>query len=202
MFKRLASAVAALSLSALGAAPAFAADPGMGDMKTSGARFGGSVSTSAPNLQTTLALVIAGGGPADYKTTTLVGVLAGPNANAEVAKLTKQYGAPTVKEFITTFDFVIADALRLVKENGIALPATPTPDPTDGKALSAALYTAGVDSTTGTYNVEYMLDSLVSHPLHVQIMKDIDAKYGVKADATYHIALLQVMQDLKAAYSL
>jgi hypothetical protein len=97
---------------------------------------------------------------------------------------------------------VIADSLRLVKANGIALPASPDPDPKDGKALSAALYTAGVDTSTGTYNVEYMLDNLVSHPIHVQVMKDIDAKYGVAADANYHIALLQVMKDLKAAYSL
>ena len=175
---------------------------GKDDMKMSGARFGGSVSTAAPQLPTTLSLVTAGGGPADFKTTTLVGVLAGSDANAEVAKLTKQFGAPTVKQFITTFDFVIADALRLVKENKIALPSTPQPDPKDGKALSAALYNAGLDASTGKYNVEYMLDNLVSHPLHVQIMKDIDAKYGVGADANYHVALLQVIKDLKSAYAL
>src|SRR5664279_5634012 len=199
---RFAASCAALCLSVACAAPAFAGDSAMTSMKMPDARFGGSVSTAAPQLPTTLSLVVAGGGPADFKTTTLVGVLAGPNANAEVASLTKQFGAPTVKQFITTFDFVIADALRLLKENNITLPAAPTPDPKDGKALSAALYTAGVDGTNGTYNVEYMLDNLVSHPLHVQIMKDIDAKYGVAADANYHVALLQVMKDLKSAYSL
>jgi hypothetical protein len=203
MLHRFTAAFAALSVSVACASPAFAADSAkMTSMKMPDARFGGSVSTAAPKLPTTLSLVVAGGGPGEFKTTTLVGVLAGPNANAEVASLTKQFGAPTVKQFITTFDFVIADALRLVKENNIELPAAPDPDPKDGKALSAALYTAGVDSSTGTYNVEYMLDSLVSHPLHVQIMKDIDAKYGVTADANYHVALLQVMRDLKSAYSL
>jgi hypothetical protein len=202
MLHRLAVSCAALCLCVACAVPAFADDPAVTSMKMPDARFGGSVSTAAPRLPTTLSLVVAGGGPADFKTTTLVGVLAGPSANAEVASLTKQFGAPTVKQFISTFDFVIADALRLVKENNIALPAAPSPDPKDGKALSAALYSTGVDSASGTYNVEYMLDNLVSHPLHVQIMKDIDARYGVAADANYHLALLQVMKDLKSAYSL
>jgi len=202
MSHRITAAFAALCISVTCAAPAFADDSAMSSMNMPGARFGGSVSSAAPKLPTTLSLVVAGGGPADFKTTTLVGVLAGPNADAEVASLTKQFGAPTVKQFITTFDFVIADALRLVKEKGVALPASPDPDPKDGKALSAALYTAGVDTSTSSYNVEYMLDNLVSHPIHVQIMKDIDAKYGVAADANYHVALLQVMKDLKSAYSL
>jgi hypothetical protein len=183
MVRRLAAIAAALAITVGCAVSAFAHD-------------------WAPKLPTTLALVIAGGGPADFKTTTLIGVLAGPNANAEVARLTKQFGAPIVKEFITTFDFVIADALRLVKAHGIALPASPDPDPTDGKALWAALYAAGVDRSTGSYNVDCMLDNLVSHPLRVQIMKDIDARYGAAVDASFRVALLQVMNDLKAAYSL
>src|SRR5579885_2548366 len=53
------------------------------------ARYGGSVYTGAPDLPLTLSMVEAGGGPKHFKTTTLVGVLAGKNADAEVAKLTK-----------------------------------------------------------------------------------------------------------------
>jgi hypothetical protein len=37
------------------------------------------------------------------------------------------------------------------------------PDPKDGKALA--------------------LDTLVTHPVHMQVMKDIDAKFGRAADA-------------------
>jgi hypothetical protein len=33
-------------------------------------------------------------------------------------------------------------------------------------------------------------------------MQDIDAKYGGKADADYHIILTKVMGDLKAVYGL
>lgn len=164
-----------------------------------GARFGGGVYAGRPKLQTTLALVVAGGGPSDFKTIALLEVLAGSNANAEVAALTRRFGANDVKAFITTFDFVVADALRLVKKNALALPAIPDPDPKDGKALSKALYIAGVEKSGGTFSVEYMLDHLVSHALHVRIMQDVVAKYGVRADATYHVALQQVVTDLASA---
>jgi hypothetical protein len=75
------------------------------------------------------------------------------------------------------------------------------PAPTDGKALSAALYTAGV-TPAGRFDVEYMLDTLVTHPIHVQVMNDIDAKYGVAADGNYHAVLTQAIYDLKSAYKL
>jgi hypothetical protein len=47
-----------------------------------------------------------------------------------------------------------------------------------------------------------MLDHAVSHPIHLQVMKDIDAKYGLPADANYHVILAQAMHDLAAAYKL
>ncbi|MGH7659376.1 MAG: hypothetical protein ACRENA_00480, partial [Vulcanimicrobiaceae bacterium] len=77
----------------------------------------------------------------------------------------------------------------------------PSPDPSDGAALTAALYKAGVDPKVG-FNVEYMLDRLVSHPIHDQVMDDIDAKFGKKSDAIYHSVTLVVFGDLKKAYNL
>lgn len=139
--------------------------------------------------------------PKRRRATALVGVLAGDKASAEVASLTKKYGAANVAQFIKTFDFVVSDSLAILTKAKIALPKTPEPDPADGKALSAGLYKAGVDPK-GKFTVEYMLDHLVSHPVHVQVMKDIDKKYGVEADATYHVALTQVMSALKAVYGL
>jgi len=154
-----------------------------------------------PDLPLTLSMVVAGGGPSAFSTPKLVGVLAGDKAAAEVAKLTKQYGTDDVKSFLVVFDFVVDDALKQVTEKKIALPSTPVPSPADGKALSAALYKAGI-SADGTFDVEYMLDKLVSHGIHVQVMNDIDAKYGRKADSNYHIILNQAMVDLKAVYGL
>src|ERR1700739_2640441 len=75
----------------------------------------------------------------------------------------------------------------------------PNPDPKDGKALAEALWDAG--QTGNGYNVEVMLDRAVSHPIHDQVMTDIDAKYGLAADADYHAVLNQAMNDLATVYS-
>jgi hypothetical protein len=165
-------------------------------------RFSGSccVYTGAPALPVTLSMVIAGGGPSDFKTVTLLKTLTGPLFTAEVGKLTKQYGQAQIGQFLKTFDFVVADSLKIVKEKGVALPSTPNPNPKDGKALATALWNAG--QTGDGFNVEVMLDRAVSHPIHVQVMKDIDAKYGLAADAQYHAILTTAMKDLAGAYKL
>lgn len=183
--------------------PALAQDA-MNGMTMGHARYSPApVYTGAPNLPLTLSVVVAGGGPAGFDSTKLVGVLAGSLTDAEVKKLSAQFGADNVGSFLTTFNFVIGDALALAKKNNVALPAAPMPVPTDGKALAAALYTAGV-TPDGRFDVEYMLDHLVSHPLHVQIMDDIDANpsLGGRADGNYHAVLTQAVLDLKAAYKL
>jgi hypothetical protein len=186
---------------AVAAALALAAPPAAVQAASDKARFSqAGVYTGAPDLALTLSMIVAGGGPAHFKTTTLVGTLAGAQAKAEVAKLTKQFGAKKLQSFLTVFDFVVADSLKIVTAKKIPLPKQPNPNPKDGKALSAALYTAGVAG--GGYNVEVMLDKLVSHPIHVQVMDDIDAKYGRLADANYHVILTQAVLDLKAAYGL
>ena len=51
-------------------------------------------------------------------------------------------------------------------------------------------------------NIEFLLDTLVSHGIHTQVMDDIDAKISRKADANYHIILTQAFKDLKGAYKL
>ena len=158
------------------------------------------VYTGNPALPVTLSMIEAGGGPKDFDSVKLVHVLAGAKTEAEVAKLTKQFGADNVKSFLTTFDFVVADSLRIVTNANVALPSTPNPDPSDGKALAASLWAAG--QTGKGFNVEVMLDRAVSHPVHVQVMKDVDAKYGVAADATFHAALSTAMNDLASAYNL
>ena len=165
-----------------------------------GARFGGTVYKNNPKLTNTVAMIVAGGGPGKFSTGKLFGVLAGPVAKPEAAKLTKQFGAAGFAQYVKTFDFVVADSVKIVTAAKIKLPA-PAPDPKNGKALAAALYTDGIDPKAG-FNVEYMLDHLVTHPVHVQVMKDIDAKYGVAADTAYHAVTLVIFKDLKAAYKL
>jgi hypothetical protein len=165
-------------------------------------RFSGSccIYTGAPALAVTLSMVEAGGGPSDFSTVTLLKTLTGSHFDAEVAKLTNQYGKAQVGQFLKTFDFVVDDSLKIVGEKKIALPSQPNPNPKDGAALAGALWAAG--QTGEGFNVEVMLDRAVSHPIHFKVMSDIDAKYGLAADAQYHAILTTAMKDLAAAYHL
>lgn len=194
------TATLAVALATAGAGVAAAAlMPNVVDAPT---RFSGSccVYTGAPALPVTLSMVEAGGGPKDFSTVVLLKKLTGSQFDAEVGKLNGQYGKAQVGQFLKTFDFVVADSLRIVSEKKIALPSRPNPDPGNGAALAGALWAAG--QTGNGYNVEVMLDRAVSHPIHFQVMSDIDVKYGLAADAQYHAILTTAMKDLASAYHL
>ena len=195
------AAIAAFAALAAPMSALAAGGPMMSDVTNQPSRFSGpGVYTGAPALQVTLSMVIAGGGPKNFNTVTLLKGLTGDKFDAEVGKLTKQYGKDKVGNFLKVFDYVVSDTLKIVSEKHIALPKTPSPDPHNGPALAAALWNAG---QTGTgFNVEVMLDRAVSHPIHVQVMKDIDAKYGIAADADYHAILNTAMHDLAGVYGL
>jgi hypothetical protein len=163
------------------------------------------INLGEPNLALTSALLAAGGGSTAFDAQKLVGALTGggPLTQTELAALTKKFGAQNVASFEKTFGFVATDALTQATAAGIALPTAPAPDPTDGKALAAALYEAGVPPR-GRFDAEYLLDALVSHVVHVAVMNDIEADpaLGPKADANYHAVLAQLMLDLKASYKI
>jgi len=198
---RKAAAAALLAGITLAAVPAMAADS-MGGMNMDKARFSdATVYKGAPNLPLTLSMIVAGGGPKDFDSVKLVGVLAGAKTAAEVASLDQKFGADNVKSFLTVFNFVVNDSVAKVTAAKVALPATPDPSPADGKALAAALYKLGV-TPSGSYDVEYMLDALVTHPIHLAVMDDINKKYGMAADGNYHAVLTQAMLDLKSVYGL
>ncbi len=201
MITRWVSAIACAATLLGTSLPAFAADSMSGLNSDAPTRFSApGVYNGAPALPVTLSMIEAGGGPSNFSTLTLVHTLAGDKTTAEVASLKKQFGDTKVNDFVKVFDFVVADSLRIVKEKNVALPSTPNPDPKDGKALASALWGAG--QTPKGFNVEVMLDRAVSHPIHDQVMDDIDKKYGVAADADYHAVLAQAMNDLATVYDL
>ena len=87
------------------------------------------VYAGAPDLQLTLSMIQAGGGPQNFATVPLVRVLAGSKADAEIAALKKKFGDQAVTAFVTILPFAVADSLRIVKQKGIALPSTHNPNP-------------------------------------------------------------------------
>jgi len=198
---RFLAALGAVAILGTGSA-AFAASQDTGqDTMMNGemhGRFGGPVYNGPPALDVTAALVQAGGGAANYSTATaLVSMLGKPTVDAEVAKLTKQYGADMVTQWLKTFDFAVDDSLKIATAAGIKLPS---PAPLQGKALAEGLVKAGVDSQ-GYFQIELLLDKAVSHKIHVQVMNDIDKApgFGKKADLDYHLVSNQAFYDVAQA---
>lgn len=161
-------------------------------------RYGGPVYMGAPDLGATAALVKAGGGAGHFSLGTALTAMVGSKlVNAEVAKLTKQYGKTAVAQWMTGFNFSVEDSLRLAAKAGVALPK-PTAG-LQGKALAAALVKAGVDPHTHVFWAGLMYDKTVTHGIHNQAMDDIDAKYGVTTDMITHKISNQAMYDLAHA---
>jgi hypothetical protein len=168
-------------------------------MGTMHGRFGGPVYTEAPALTVTAALVKAGGGAASFSTAkALVSMLGADTVNAEVGKLSKQYGKDEVGTWLKTFDFAVADSLKIATAAGVTLPDAPS-DLTGAK-LAQTLVSAGTASD-GTFQIEFLLDKAVSHKIHVQVMNDIDADkdLGKLADLHYHQISNQAFYDVAQA---
>ncbi len=163
-----------------------------------GDRFGGPTYSGAPDLDVTSALVTAGGGAASFSTAKALTTIVGPTlTNAEVAKLTTQFGKADTDSWITVFDFAVQDAAKIATAAGVSFP-TPPAD-LSGKKLAGAIVAAGVTAPDNRFWTGYMLDALVTHKIHNQVMDDIDKKYGAKADLNYHVVTNQAMYDLAQA---
>ena len=192
---------AAMTGGTMGGAMSKPSDMGK-DTMVSGAmhgRFGGPVYTGAPALGVTAALVMAGGGPAKFSTAAALTTMVGKaTVAAEVAKLSKQYGAAAVTQWLKTFDYAVGDSLKIATAKGIKLPAA---DPKmTGAKLATTLVTAGTDAD-GVFQIEFLLDKAVSHGIHVQVMNDIDKApgFGKKADLDYHTISNQAFYDVAQA---
>lgn len=159
--------------------------------------FGGPVYDGAPALPVTAALVDAGGGAHNFKfSTALVSMLGEKTVNAEVEKLTKQYGQEKTTGFINGMTFAVKDGLKRATEAGITLPAAPSD--LKGTKLAETLVKAGT-VPDGTFWAGYLFDKALSHKLHNQVMVDIDVKYGHGADENTHRILNQAMYDVAQA---
>lgn len=159
-------------------------------------RFGGPVYNGKPALAVTVALVEAGGGPSHFSLVTALNHMLGKKTvKAEVAKLTKQYGARRVNDWVKVMDFYVDQTLKIVKTKGIKLPP---PAKLSGVKLAKTLVKAGTDKE-GVFWAGHLFDVAVSHPIHVQLMNDADAKYSPKLDANAHAITNQAFYDVAHA---
>lgn len=159
--------------------------------------FGGPTYKGQPALKATAALVRAGGGAEDFSfAQALVAMLGQDTVNAEVAKLTQQYGKDDVELFISGMDYAITDGLRLATNAGVTLPEAPAD--LKGVKLAKALVKAG-QAPDGTFWSGHLFDVAISHQLHNAVMADIEANVSHYADKTTHKILNQAMYDVAQA---
>ena len=85
-------------------------------------------------------------------------------------------------------------ALKIATAAGVTLPAGPL----SGHKLASTLVGAGADKD-GTFYTEFLLDKAVTHKIHMQVMEDIDSKFGEAADRNYHRLTNQAMVDVAHA---
>jgi hypothetical protein len=150
--------------------------------------------TGAPDLQAAVSLVVAGGPIGDFSLVKALTAMAGAaTANAEVEKLTKQYGKADVASFVVVQNFAVNDAVKRAAAAGVKFPKPML----SGTTLAKRVVMLGLED--GTYYEGVQLDHLVTHGIHEAVMADIDQKFGTAADANYHRIADQAHYDLAQA---
>lgn len=156
--------------------------------------FGGPIYNGKPALEATAALVKAGGGADNFSfKTALVSMLGEKTVNAEVAKLTKQYGKTAVDNFVKGMDFDVNNGLKEATNAGVKLPEAPAD--MHGENLAKGLINAGT-APDGTFWAGYLFDHTLSHPIHVKVMANADADTSHADDENTHKILNQAMYDV------
>lgn len=154
----------------------------------------GATYMGAPDLQAAISLVTAGGQAGHFSIVKAITSLAGAaTAKAEVAKLTKQYGAAKVGSYVTVQNFAVNDAVAIATKAGVKFPSPML----HGAVLAKRVVGLGLKG--GTYYEGLQLDHLVTNKIHEAVMDDIDEKYGASADANYHLISDQAHYDLAHA---
>ncbi len=151
-----------------------------------------------PDLTLTAQMIAAGGGAKSFSSEKLVAYLAGPDMAKESASLQHRFGAANVAQFFKTFDAFVHLAVIQVERQHISLPdASVPPAPT----LARSLYNAGV-MPDGRYDVGYMLEHMLSRPMHITLMHEADADtaVGPRNNAEFHVILSAAIMDLHRAY--
>ncbi len=160
--------------------------------------YGGPIYNGEPALDVTAALVKAGGGADDFDfSKALVSMLGEDTVNAEVKKLTEQYGEDEVKIFVDGMTYAVNKALEIAGEKDIELPE---PADLEGVELAKTLVKAGT-TEDGTWWSGYLFDIALSHDIHNLVMADINQNpdLGHKQDKIVHKILNQAMYDVAQA---
>lgn len=101
-----------------------------------------------------------------------------------------------MNDFIDGMTFAVRDSLRVASTQGVKLP--PPPAGLDGVKLAETLVHAGT-APDGVWWSGWLFDSALSHPIHLVVMADIEAKHDRAYDRNVHRVLNQAMYDVSRA---
>jgi len=155
----------------------------------------------APDLALTAALVQAGGGAQHFDGARLLAALAGPALPRELAALHGRHGT-MADDFVPLLNFAINDTLGLATKHGVQLPPA-NPSPADRTALVRAVWDAG-HAAGGSWDVGIFLERLMTHPIHHELMHDLDTNptVGPQRNAIFHEMLAETFTDLARMHHL
>ena len=144
-----------------------------------------------PDLELAARLVQAGSNDRGFDSHLLFARLYGPSAQSEGAKLAQRYGKHQVAIFFPMMNYAVADIVRLATTVAHAkIPVVPAHQ--NPAALQRDLIRAGT-VPDGRYDVGYMIERMMTHPLHHQLMQNLDGKYGPADNAAFHEILGSVV---------
>lgn len=148
-----------------------------------------------PDLALTARVIAAGDDAGTFHSQTLFERAYAAGWPTERAKIEQRFGARALRDCFALLDYAIADSIRIVHRDNVPIPA-----PTEGaKPLAAELWEAG-QTPAGRYDVGYMLERLITHTYHHEIMVDLDSHFTPPANASFHIVLANLIEDANPSH--
>lgn len=149
-----------------------------------------------PDLKLTVDMVTAGSDKNGFDTKVLFAQMYGDGMPTEAARLTHIYGTGPVTNFFDLMNYTVADVLRMVKRDKVPLP--PADNPIEPQQFDKNLVAAGMvhaGRRGGHYDVGYMIEHLITHKYHHELMMDLYHKYPRNEVASFHSVLASVVKD-------
>lgn len=156
-------------------------------------RFGGPSYFGTPAVDVTAAFIKAGGGAGSFSMVRAFSSMIGDTVlQSELGKLRARFGDRDTDRFVHIFDFAVSDAWKRAGENNLVLPA---PGALEGHDLAQAIVTTGTTDSRYFFT-GFLLDKLLTHKVHQQVLSDIDVKYGANDNETFNTIANAFFVDL------
>lgn len=146
-------------------------------------RFGGPTYQREPALDVTSSFIAAGGGAGSFSMVRAFSSMIGaPQLQSEISNLKQKFNPDDVDAFVSIFDYAMNDAWKRLGDNNVKVS---TSGSIQGRELAQALVSAGT-TDSGNFYSGYLFDKLLSMRVNNQLNSDIDTKFGVLPNTTFH----------------